>query len=246
LRFNQGEQVNEKLGLADFEDWGLIVVDMQNDFLAAGGYYARRKDLDAQITQGTLSVVDRNRLLSLPVMASAGEFRYRDESLPPIIANIVRVIEYARTRQRPIAYLQAVYSRAFAVQPPSLRREPDRQHFPCKPHSWGAAFIEPIRRYTVARHTASPERVIEKHTFDGFYQTELLQFLRDRQVQTVVLAGVETHVCVLTTAQSAAINQFKTIILEDCVWTASEELDQRALAIFRDAFGVTARVTGII
>jgi nicotinamidase-related amidase len=114
------------------------------------------------------------------------------------------------------------------------------------PHSWGAAFIEPIRRYTVARHTASPERVIEKHTFDGFYQTELLQFLRDRQVQTVVLAGVETHVCVLTTAQSAAINQFKTIILEDCVWTASEELDQRALAIFRDAFGVTARVTGII
>jgi nicotinamidase-related amidase len=180
------------------------------------------------------------------IMAPAGEFRYRDESLPPIIANIVRVIEYARTRQRPIAYLQAVYSRAFAVQPPSLRREPDRQHFPCKPHSWGAAFIEPIRRYTVARHTASPERVIEKHTFDGFYQTELLQFLRDRQVQTVVLAGVETHVCVLTTAQSAAINQFKTIILEDCVWTASEELDQRALAIFRDAFGVTARVTGII
>jgi nicotinamidase-related amidase len=238
----KGEQVEEKIGLADLEEWGLVVVDMQNDFLAAGGYYARRKDLDAQIAQKVLSVEERNRLLSQPAMAAAGEFRYRDESLSPIVANIARAIGYARTRHRPIAYVRAVYSREFDVLPPSLRREPDREHYPCKPHSWGSDFIEPIKRYSAAGHRTAHEKVIEKHTFDGCFQTGLLQFLRDLKVQTVVITGVETHVCVLTTAQSAATGGFKTVILEDCVWTARDELGEHALAIFRDAFGATARL----
>jgi nicotinamidase-related amidase len=29
--------------MANFEGWALIVVDMQNDFLAKDGYYARRE-----------------------------------------------------------------------------------------------------------------------------------------------------------------------------------------------------------
>jgi nicotinamidase-related amidase len=224
-----------------FERWGLVVVDMQNDFLAAGGYYARRRDLDEQIAQGTMTAAARNRLLSQPSTALPGGFSYRVESLPRIVANIATVIEHARTQQRPIAYLKAVYSREFDVQPPFLQQEPNREHYPCKPDSWGTAFIEPINQFTIARHTAYRERVIEKHTFDGFFQTDLLQFLRGTGVQTVVIVGVETHVCVMTTAQSASINQFKALILEDCVWTANEDLGQMALAIFRDAFGSTAQ-----
>jgi nicotinamidase-related amidase len=230
-------------GATGLDHWGLVVVDMQNDFLAAGGYYARRQDLDAQIAQGTMTVETRNRLLSQPHTAPSGEFAYRDASLPSIVANITTVIAQARAQHRPIAYLQAIYSRAFAVQPPSLWREPQRQHYPCQPHSWGAAFIAPLAHFTM--HATGRECVIVKHTFDGFFQTELLAFLRDRAVQTVVLVGVETQVCVLTTAQSAAMQQFHTLILEDGVWTANAALGQGALAIFRGAFGATARCDSI-
>jgi nicotinamidase-related amidase len=90
------------------------------------------------------------------------------------------------------------------------------------------------------------EKVIVKHTLDGFFQTGLAQFLRKRQVETVVIVGVETHVCVMATAQSASVNQFETIILEDCIWTAREELGQGALAIFRDAWGSTARLRELL
>jgi nicotinamidase-related amidase len=224
------------------EEWGLVVVDMQNDFLAAGGYYARRGELDEQVAQKTLTVEARDRLLSQPSTALTEEFNYRATALPRVVANIRTVIEQARMQRRPVAYLKAVYSREFEVQPPSLRQDPDREHYPCKPHSWGAAFIQPINELIVARPAPSIERVIEKHTFDGFFQTELLPFLRERTVKTVVIVGVETHVCVLKTAQSASISQFKAIILDDCVWTAREELGQGALEIFRDAFGATARV----
>jgi nicotinamidase-related amidase len=232
--------MEKEAGVTNLGQWGLVVVDMQNDFLAAGGYYARRKELDQRVHQRTMTVEARNRLLSEPSSAPHEMFSYRVESLPRIVANIVKVIERARAQQRPIVYLQAVYSREIDVQPPFLWQDPSREHYPCKPNSWGAGFIEPIHHLTTGRQTPSRERVIAKHTLDGFCRTALLRFLRERDVQTIVIAGVETHACVLITAQSASINQFKTIILEDCIWTANEVLGQGALAIFRDAFGSTA------
>ena len=237
----KGAHLKEKASLTASANWALIVVDMQNDFLAAGGYYARRSGLDKKVRQRTLTAAQRNHLLSQPRAASRGGFRYRVVSLRTIVANICAIIEQARTQQRPIAYLKAVYSRKFDVQPPFLRLEPDRMHYPCKPITWGAGVIEPISHLLSARPIPSNEKVIEKHTFDGFFRTELLQFLRQRQVQTVFIVGVETHVCVLATAQSAAVNQFKTLILEDCTWTANQDLGQSALGIFRDAWGSTAR-----
>ena len=212
---------------------------MQNDFLAAQGYYAQRSKLDEQVRRGTLIIQKRNHLLSQRRAAPPGRFRYRATALPSIVANICAVIQHARGLQRPIVYLTAAYSRQFEAQPPFLRLEPDRKHYPCKPSSWGAGFIEPIERMIAPGKITSNERVIEKHTFDGFFQTDLLQFLRERQVQTVVIVGVETHVCVVATAQSASMNQFRTLILEDCIWTAKDKLGQAALTIFRDAFGST-------
>ena len=242
----EGDHVEDNTDVRGLEGWGLVVMDMQNDFLAAGGYYARRSDLDKQVGQGKLKVEARNRLLSQSSVAPPEKFSYRTTSLPLVATNVCTVIKHARVKQRPIAYLKAVYSRDFDVKPPFLTREPDREHSPCKPNSWGAALIEPIAQLIDAKHADSSEKVIEKHTFDGFYQTELLQYLQTWKVQTVVIVGVETHVCVLATAKSASIHQFKTLILEDCIWTAQEELGHGALAIFRDAFGSTARLREIL
>ena len=236
----------ENAGARGLEGWGLVVMDMQNDFLAAGGYYALRSDLDKQVGQGKLTVEAKNRLLSQPSVTPPETFSYRARSLRSVATNVCTIIKHTRANQRPIAYLKAVYSREFEVQPPFLTREPHREHYPCKPHSWGAALIEPISQLIDTRHVDSNEKVIEKHTFDGFFQTELLQLLQTWKVETVVIVGVETHACVLATAKSASIHQFKTLILEDCTWTAQEELGQGALAIFRDAFGSTARLQEIL
>jgi nicotinamidase-related amidase len=226
------------------EAWGLVVVDMQNDFLSADGYYARRAALEEQVAQGAMTREARDRLLSEPSSAPSGDLRYRAESLPRLVAGITTAVEHARTRQRPIAYLRAVYSPEFDVAPPFLRHDPERTHHPCPPESWGAGFIEPVGRLIAARPRSSRERVITKHTLDGFWRTGLLRFLRGEGVRSVVIVGVETHACVLATAVSASIRQFRTVILDDCVWTPKEVLGQGALAIFRDAFGATARGDG--
>ncbi len=228
------------------EDWGLIVVDMQNDFLATGGYYARRDDLDKQVGTGKISMDFRNRVMGQPSVAPPATFSYRTTSLALIVANVCSVIKHARMKQGPVAYLQAVYSRQFDVLPPFLTREPLREHHPCRPHSGGAAFIDPISQLADIKLAHPSEKVIEKHTFDGFFQTELLQFLQTKDVQTVIIVGVETHVCVFATAKSASIHQFKTMILEDCVWTPQDELGIGALAIFREAYGSTGQLQEIL
>jgi len=225
--------------VTDRDGLGLVVVDMQNDFIAAGGYYARRTELDAQMTQGKLTMETRNHLLSERNISVPDKFACRTPSLRPIVDNVCRLIEHAGGGRRPIAYLRAAYDPEFDVQPPSLLRDPERSHYPCKPNSWGAALIEPIGQLVSDGPTDSIEKVIEKHTFDGFHQTELFRVLTECKVQTVVIVGVETHVCVLATAKSAAMHQFNAVILEDCVWTAQAGLGEGALAIFRDAFGST-------
>jgi nicotinamidase-related amidase len=79
--------------------------------------------------------------------------------------------------------------------------------------------------------------VIEKHTFDVFFETELRGFLRFQHINTLYMAGVETNVCVLCTALSALSNGFRTVLLEDCVTTSHAELQAPTLQIIEVAKG---------
>lgn len=229
--------------MVDFERWALILVDMQNDFLAKGGYYDRKEKYEEQVRQGTLSPEELTARLAQPSSIPRDGFTVRTASLTTIIDNVCRVIACAKREQMTVVYLKAVYGHEFDFKPRFLA-DPDRKHYPCKPQTWGAAFVDPINKL-IPEGTTRRETVIEKHTFDGFFKTDLYEHLRTRRVHTVLVAGVETHICVLTTAQSASLNQFKTIILEDCVATAREDLAECALGIFRDGFGDT-RLSGDI
>ena len=50
----------------------------------------------------------RNQVLSNLDVRSPGKFACRTESLSPIVDNVCRVIEYARSGRRPIAYVRAI------------------------------------------------------------------------------------------------------------------------------------------
>lgn len=230
--------------MVDFERWALIVVDMQNDFLAKGGYYDKKEKYEAQVRQGKLSSEEMMIRLAQPSSVPRHGFEVKAASLITTIGNVCKVITCARKERMTIAYLKAVYDHKFDLKPRFLA-DPDRKHYPCKPQTWGAAFIDPIGRLVPEQAIVPSETLIEKHTFDGFFKTELCGFLRARRVDTVLVAGVETHICVLATAQSASLNQFKTIILEDCVAASREDLAECALEIFRDGFGDTILSTEI-
>lgn len=60
------------------------------------------------------------------------------------------------------------------------------------------------------------EKVFYKHWIDGFYNTGLEEYLKAKQIQHVLCAGLATPICVVIKALSAQQRGFLTTIVRDC------------------------------
>ncbi len=82
-----------------------------------------------------------------------------------------------------------------------------------------------------------PERkdeILPKRRFSAFFKTDLDQTLRLLGVDTVVVTGINTQVCVFVTAIDSICNDFYTIVLEDCSASRSREVHQKSVEILRE------------
>ena len=205
-------------------------MDMQNDFLAKGGYYDE-KDQRTRTTHGKLSVTDIDHLAHVHLYPPPTcEIR---EAYQDFVRTVTEVAATTLKKGLTTIFVQAAYDPASCYRPPLFLRDPQRQDYGCHPGSWGADFVEPIKQLAAQ----APAKVIEKHTFDAFFETELRGFLRFKRIDTLYVAGVETNVCVLFTACSALSNGFNTNILAECVTTSRMEVHEQALQIIEIAQG---------
>jgi nicotinamidase-related amidase len=88
--------------------------------------------------------------------------------------------------------------------------------------------------------------VVQKTTADPFISTDLEARLRRLGVNTVVVCGLTTDVCVASTARGAADRNLKTIVVEDACTTLSELLHRASLDIIGLAFGRIASTEQIV
>ncbi|MFB6126104.1 MAG: cysteine hydrolase family protein [Halolamina sp.] len=61
------------------------------------------------------------------------------------------------------------------------------------------------------------DHVVEKHTYDAFYQTELEGWLDARGVDDLLVCGTLANVCVLHTAGSAGLRDYRPVLVEDAL-----------------------------
>jgi nicotinamidase-related amidase len=208
----------------------LVVVDMQNDFLAQGGYYDEITRLTGT-KGGELSQADISALAQLyryPPPSCVIRDSYQD-----LVARVADVAAAALARQMPTIFVRTAYDPTSYYKPPLFIAAPGRKDYACHPGTWGSELVDPIKRLA----SDACAKVVEKHTFDAFFETELRGFLRFHQIDTLYVAGVETNICVLCTALSALSNGFRTVILEDCVSTSLPALHAPALRIIEVAKG---------
>jgi nicotinamidase-related amidase len=212
------------------ETSALLVIDMQNDFLAKGGYYDE-KAKRTHASQGKLSATDIDALAR--VYLHPPTFCEIREPYQGFVRTVTAVAAMALKTGLTTVFVQAAYDPDSCYRPPLFLHNPQRQDYGCHPGSWGADFVEPIKQLT----SQASAKVVEKHTFDAFFETELRGFLRFKQIDTLYVAGVETNVCVLFTACSALSNGFNTSILVECVTTSQMHTHETALQIIEIAHG---------
>ena len=75
--------------------------------------------------------------------------------------------------------------------------------------------------------------VIDKLRWDAFHFTELEPVLRNLGVQRLIIAGLQTNVCVETTARTAMMRNFEVAVAEDAVSTDGIPLHLNALNAMR-------------
>jgi len=71
--------------------------------------------------------------------------------------------------------------------------------------------------------------VIQKKKHSAFFKTDLNRILRASGVKKLYLAGLQTHICILTTAADAHFRGYQTFALEECVLSSQEKKHRYAL-----------------
>jgi len=90
------------------------------------------------------------------------------------------------------------------------------------------------------------ELVIDKNTSSAFNSTGIEWMLRNMGVETVVVTGMATDMCVETTSRDAADRGFNVIIAEDASATFFEHHHRAALSGFARVFGQVWKTADVV
>ncbi|MGQ9646836.1 MAG: cysteine hydrolase family protein [Thermodesulfobacteriota bacterium] len=76
--------------------------------------------------------------------------------------------------------------------------------------------------------------ILPKRRFSAFFKTDLDQTLRMLGVDTIVVTGMTTEVCVLMTVMDGLSHDFSAILIEDCTASGNREFHLKCLSLYRD------------
>jgi nicotinamidase-related amidase len=149
--------------------------------------------------------------------------RCRDEGIP-IIHQVTTYRDVEEIRSNP-------FWRMRADDPNATRKNVERHNIEGSP---GCEIIPAL---------FDPEKdwvVDTKKRYNCFVATDLDFVLRKHGINTVLITGVNTNSCVLSTATSACSRDYAVFVIEDCVDTMDgPEIHEAALKCIRAAFGWT-------
>ena len=104
--------------------------------------------------------------------------------------------------------------------------------------SWDAEIIEELQP-----HPGEP--VIDKPRQSAFWGTDLAEQLSELGVDTLIVCGVTTNVCVASTVRDAFSRDIRTVVPSDATAATTPEMHEGALRDFTYAYGQVATVDEI-
>ncbi len=165
----------------------------------------------------------RAALLVIDMLRDFIEGKLSSPRFRRVIPCIERLLEVARGRGVPVVYVCDSHV-------PGVDRELEL---------WGPHAVRGTRGAEVIDELKPREGdyIVLKRRYSGFFQTDLDLLLRELGVDTVILTGVSTDVCVLHTAADAFFRGYRVVVVEDCVEAFTEEGHRWALDYMKRVYG---------
>ena len=159
-------------------------------------------------------------------------------SLP--IPHIQRILAQARAARVPVVHLRMILRKDFAdlgvlgkVFPPL------RELGHCAEGSWDAEFV-------AALAPAPGDFVIDKNRFSGFFETRLDTTLRCLGVDTLIVTGIATNICVEGTVRDAFYRDYRVVVPREATASYTEAMEAGALGNFEFAYARVAPIDEVI
>lgn len=199
----------------------MLVIDMQNDFCAAGGWLDH---IGVDIAPARRPIAPLQRLL--PVLRKAGvpilwvNWGNRPDrlNLSPALLHVYKPVGQGVGLGDPLPGNGA----------PVLEKG-----------SWAAAIVDELE-------PAATDIRIDKYRMSGFWDTPLDSILRNLGVSTLMFGGVNLDQCVLCTLQDANFLGYDCILVEDCAATTSPDYCRAAsLYNIKQCFGFLAKAAAV-
>lgn len=131
----------------------------------------------------------------------------------------------------------------FAIDSHRANVRQDREWLKRTPHcvegSWGAAIIEELEPRADDFH-------VIKRRYSAFFNTDLDVTLKDLKVDTVVVCGVVTNICVRSTVHDAFFNGYAVIVPEDCVAATGPREQASSLYDIATHFGTVSSADEVV
>ena len=154
---------------------------------------------------------------ALLVVDMLNDFLYGALACEPcreIVPRIRRLIELAKSAGAPVIYVNDAHI-------PGV----DRELGMWGPHalrgSWGSRVVDEL--------DLSYGYTVYKRRYSGFFETDLDLLLRELGVDTLLVTGIHTHICVLFTVADAVFRGYSVAVVKDCVAAFDREWHERAL-----------------
>lgn len=205
-----------------------LITERSAVWLAALSPWSRNRPLPS-LTQSAIVVLDLQQYFADPLSHAFVP------ALEAVLDNILSLVQLFRQAGRPVIFTrhgslpgqQSMMSRWWNDE---LRRgEPRSELIPSLRH-------------------LEPDLLVDKAHYSALRETPLLDWLRDRKCNTLVICGVMTHLCCETTARDAFMCGLSPVVVADGCASTDEELHLGSLRGLAHGFAVVsdaAAVTGL-
>jgi nicotinamidase-related amidase len=156
---------------------------------------------------------------------------------PNFPKNVTELLQVCRTEGIDVIHVRSEFSPNSADWPASYRVR-FRSRMPCVRGTKGAEVLP-----FAAERPGEP--VFYKHTFDAFFDSELADYLKANNKKHLLLAGVTTDVCVLSSAFGAFNRGYMLTLVEDCCASMVDQSHDFVRANYEGFIFDCVRVGGI-
>ncbi|MFD6161448.1 cysteine hydrolase family protein [Nocardia sp. NPDC060256] len=186
----------------------LLVIDMQRDFLLPGGF---------------------------------GESLGNDIALlRTVIDPLARLLAAARAAGIPVIHTREGHLPDLSDCPPAKLERGNPTQRIGDPGRFGRILVRGEYGHDIIDELAplAGEVVIDKPGKGAFYATDLAAVLQQHSIETLLVTGVTTEVCVHTTVREANDRGYRCLVVSDCVGSYFPEFQRAGLAMIAAQGGI--------